>query len=52
MFSLSFEFGSAFSLASQLITDLLPVYLLPFGISLGMMILGAVIWAMRRFNIG
>jgi len=52
MFNLSLGFDIAFSTASQLITDLLPVYLLPVGITLGLMILGAVGMALRKINLG
>jgi hypothetical protein len=51
MMSFSLEFTYAFSLASQIINDLFPVYLVPFGISLGLMILGVLAWAMRKVNI-
>lgn len=51
MLSFSLTFTEAFSLASQLITDLLPVYLLPLGITLGLMILGVIMWGLRQLDL-
>lgn len=52
MLSITLTFGEAFSLASTVINDLLPVYLLPLGISLGILILGMIFKALQVLDIG
>lgn len=52
MLSFSLEFAQAFSLTSQLISDLFPVYLLPVGISLGLGILALLVKALKVLDIG
>lgn len=46
MLSFSLTFGTALDLASDLVGGMLPVYLVPLGVALGVFILGALIKAM------
>jgi glucose-6-phosphate-specific signal transduction histidine kinase len=52
MLDLSFNFEMVWNVTSQLINSLFTVYLLPFGISLGLMLLGAIVYALRRLDLG
>ena len=52
MLSFSIGFGTVFETASQIINSLFSVYLLPLGISLGLMLLGAIMFALRRLDLG
>lgn len=46
MFSFDLSFNTALTLASQVFNGMLPVYLVPLGVALGVMILGLLIKAM------
>lgn len=46
MLSFSLSFGSALGLASTVVNGMLPVYLVPLGVGLGLMILAALMKAM------
>jgi hypothetical protein len=48
MLSFSLDFTGVFTMASQIINGLFPVYLVPLGISLGIGILGIIVKAFSR----
>lgn len=50
MLSISLGFVEAFSITSQLINDLFPVYLVPFGITLGLGILALLVKAVSSLT--
>ena len=50
MLSFSLGFGTALDLASQMVGGMLPVYLVPIGVALGVTILAAIIKAMSSIK--
>jgi len=51
MMSFSLTFAPAFDLASQIVNDLMPAYLIPIGVSLALLVLGAVTTAFRWLKV-
>lgn len=50
MLSLNLSFEPLYSLASTLVNGMLPVLLVPFGISLAFLVLAVITKAFRYFN--
>jgi hypothetical protein len=48
MFSFSFDFSSVFTMASQIISGLFPIYIVPLGFSLAFGILGYIVAAFSK----